>query len=279
MLVPLGFISNCLSTIVMSRSHNRKISFCIYMLCLSTTDNIMLLIASYYWIFTVPLLNSKVTHESECKFWVYLFSVTSTYGVFTILAMTCDRFLALRFPLKSQIICTPKRAKYILLIFLPAIAIFNIPYYTHAAPFDNKYCVAFLHKNRLINLYLPINIFITFCVPFVALLIMNILIIITVRSRVKSLKVNKESSCQEMSNSIMKGISSKVHSKDEEQDVDSVDRRTHVGRRETPRQKRIQEQLVIILLLVSFTFLLLSLPLYVRYGIYMKGQHWTDPQR
>ena len=280
-LVPIGVIGNCLSAIVMSRPHNRKVSFSIYMLSLSVSDNIMLFIASYYWVVTVPLLNSKVYSQSECKFWVYLYSVTSTYGVFTILAMTCDRFLALRFPLKSHIICTPKRTKCILFLLLLTIATFNIPYYIYSAIFNNKYCVAFLHRNRFIDIYLPISMLLSFCIPFIALLIMNILIIITVRNRVKKIKINEESnSCQETASLKMKDFNSKMHCRDQEQDMDSVDTRAaHADRRKKPRQKRIQEQLVVILLLVSFTFLLLTLPLYVRYGIYMKGQHWTDPQR
>ena len=51
-LVVLGFIGNCLSLAVMTRSHNRQISCCVYMGALAVSDNVNLLIGAYYWSLT-----------------------------------------------------------------------------------------------------------------------------------------------------------------------------------------------------------------------------------
>ena len=49
-IVPIGFIGNSLSFIVMMRGNNRRISTCIYMAAISVNDNIMMYLCLHVWL-------------------------------------------------------------------------------------------------------------------------------------------------------------------------------------------------------------------------------------
>ncbi len=185
-LVPLGMVGNSLSAWIMSRPHNRRFGFCIYMGVLAITDNIMLLIALYYWMITVPLKNyHHALSDSECGFCAYLFQVFSTYGIFCLVAMSFNRYLAVCKPLKAHMICTPRKAKRILIIVFVIDLVYSLPYCFYSHLLNGEYCVPFSTKDTFTFVYVPLNMFTNIVVPFVAILIMNILIIRIIRKRRK----------------------------------------------------------------------------------------------
>ena len=51
-LVPVGFVGNILSILVMTSNQNIKISCCVYMSILAIVDNIMLCLATNFWFVT-----------------------------------------------------------------------------------------------------------------------------------------------------------------------------------------------------------------------------------
>ena len=51
-VVVTGLVGNILSLAVMVKSHNRRISCCVYMAALAVTDSCSLLMGGYYWLCT-----------------------------------------------------------------------------------------------------------------------------------------------------------------------------------------------------------------------------------
>ncbi len=279
-LVPIGMVGNALSVWIMSRPHNRKISFCIYMGVLAVTDNCMLFIALYFWIVTVALVGQRDTTEFECKFLVYLFQVFSTYGVFVIISMTVDRFLAIRKPLKAPHLCTPKRAKIITLVLIPIVLIYNLPYYFNSNLINKgKFCAAFTQKHIFALIYLPTNVILNSIVPFVAILTMNIYIIKTIKGRHKEFGATKHE-CITTKKTNSAGQKSKICLK-EMKHIKKSDASTSLNTEsvEDMKSKGSGDQLIVMLLLVTFTFLVLTLPQYIRYGAYLFINYTSHPAR
>ena len=50
-LIPIGYVGNILSFLVMTKPNNRKMSTCIYMASISVNDNFMMSLALYNYIF------------------------------------------------------------------------------------------------------------------------------------------------------------------------------------------------------------------------------------
>ena len=69
-LIPIGFVGNTLSFLVMIKPNNRKISTCIYMAAISVNDNLMMCSAFHYWL--VSAANIHKWNLWECKLSAYL---------------------------------------------------------------------------------------------------------------------------------------------------------------------------------------------------------------
>ena len=112
----VGSIGNTLSLMVVLQKHNRRISCCVYMAFLAVSDQCMMAYAWYYWVDSVPA--PRVHSDYECRAAAWMFQFFSNYSIYLILFMTLDRCIAVRFPLKALVICTPKRARNISIIIL-----------------------------------------------------------------------------------------------------------------------------------------------------------------
>lgn len=85
-IIPIGLVGNCLPLMVMTRSANCSIS--------------------------AQQTAASPANCSNCsKSVAYMFQVFFTFGIFLIVSMTVDRFLAVKLPLQAPSLCTPKQAK------------------------------------------------------------------------------------------------------------------------------------------------------------------------
>ena len=116
-LVPIGLIGNTLSFFVMMRPNNRKVSTCIYMAAISVNDNLMMCLALHdYLVLGVQLHDMGLW---ECKITDFLISFSLQTGTYQVVAMTFDKYVAIKWPHKAATHSTPKRTKNLLLcIFL-----------------------------------------------------------------------------------------------------------------------------------------------------------------
>ena len=238
-LIPFGLVGNTLSFLVMMRPHNRRISCCVYMAALAIADNGMLIDNAYYWYVTD--LARRPWKTLECYIWSYLFHVFSLNGVVLIVFITIDRFIAVRFPLMCSTWCTPKRARLTAMLITPATFLVELPHYFFVRIVDGKTCAGFSAKSPyslvLSWVYMLINSF----VPFIILIILNMLIISAVRKSTKFSSGAEKGSGSQTSMGGKKGDDG--------------------GDQKAARDK----QLLVMLMLVSFALLILLLPIYIRY--------------
>jgi hypothetical protein len=129
-LIIFGLIGNFLANLVLRQPHNAKLTTCFYMRVLSFFDSLILLYkvtirtaVNYNPDFMLSLQNGPFVCPtmafSDC-----------TFGLsnWTVAAMTLDRFLAVRFPLKAAGWCTKRRCKITLLTIVTFCICLTIPY-------------------------------------------------------------------------------------------------------------------------------------------------------
>ena len=93
-LVPLGFVGNTLSFLVMIRPNNRTISTCIYMAAISVNDNVLIADALHYWI--VSVVHIRQWYVLECKINAYFAYVSLQMASYQVLVMTIDKYIAVK---------------------------------------------------------------------------------------------------------------------------------------------------------------------------------------
>ena len=160
-----------------------------------------------------------------------LFSATLSSTLF-ILSMTFDTFYSIIRPHKAASFNTIKRAKITIISIFIFSVIFNIPHWFTTfniewlcLPFANEIVMAKSYS----QFYNWASLVLQFVFPFVSLLIMNSVIIHTLRNRTKTVKR-------------------------EEGD--------NKGQGQSTKMKNSEKQVFAILLLVTFGFLILSTPMY-----------------
>ena len=114
-LVPIGLVGNTLSFLIMIKPSNRKLSTCIYMAAISMNDNAVMPLAGHRWLASVIQFYKR--NHIECSIIPYLVKTASLNSTFLVLAMTIDKYIAIKWPHKAATFSTPGRAKLIIISF------------------------------------------------------------------------------------------------------------------------------------------------------------------
>ena len=148
-------------------------------------------------------------------------------SVLLVLSMTFDRFYSIIKPHKAASVNTITRAKITTACIVFASSLYNIPHLFTSSDFGRQ-CMS--HVNAATNIYIRIYfwswICLAFAIPFILLLSMNSVIIHTLRKRSENQGHNKSNN-------------------------------------ESNKSKQSEKQIYTMLLLVSFTFLILYTPVNV----------------
>ncbi len=259
LIIILGLIGNSLSLCVALQQHNRRISCCSYMATLALSDNGMLVVATYYWVKT-GLMRLPI-YPIECHIFSWLIQAFSFFSIYLIVFMTLDRCLAVRFPFKCILVRNSPFAIRTIILLGIIIFVATVPdYFYSTLTEDGTLCVIIGQKSVSALIYSWLSLCLGCLMPFMAILVMNTLIIITIRKRGKYLrKLSKgRKSSLKSSGDMITGSSDETPN-------------FHQIKKDCSKNNGISRdtQLTIILLLVSFTLLLLTLPQYSRYIAYM----------
>ena len=211
--IPIGFLGNTLSTAVMAMKHNRHLSTCTYMMAISINDNIVMLILLYQWLLKnteIQILTDLVCKILGSSLFIFVYN-----GTYQVMLMTFDKCFAIILPHKSLSFCTPKRARLLLLIAFITMVIFNS----------------------------PLSFIVTSIVPFLSLVIMNFIIIRTVR---KSRKLRRQN--------------------------------TDSNNKDFKKGKQVENQLTVMCIVIAATFVTLILPSYIRFIVYQVIAPTSSPK-
>ena len=189
--VPIGIVGNILCLLVVSQKQNRSISCSIYMGALAISDTAML-IASFM-LSALSILLAEI--RMMCKVTLYLVNTASLSGVMIILALLVERVIAVTKPMKAAVLLSPKRALIMTFIFAGVSAVYNIPrifYVENTIRYGSKNCVAFRSNDALSSVYSLSSLILTGVLPLVAIFIMNIIIIFSIKSAKRKMAVHKK---------------------------------------------------------------------------------------
>ena len=228
-LIRLGLVGNTLSFLVMIRPNNRKVSTCIYMTAISINDNAMMCIEVHAWL--VDAVKIHGWYDWECKYIVYLEHFVLQCATYLILAMTFDKYVAIKWPHKAATYSSPRRAKIITFAIVTSVATYNIGHFFITALADGN-CYGYSAKIILTKVYSWSTIVLNAIIPFTLLIHMNYVIVKTVRQSRKIFRSD---------------VGGRV--------IDKRDK----------SMKNVENQLTTMLLLVTTLFLILLLPTYIRF--------------
>ncbi len=231
-LVPIGLIGNTLSFLVMMKPSNRKMSTCIYMASISVNDNLMILLALYTHLSNdLGIIDSGKSFV--CKFVAYIVLTCLQNSTYQVLAMTTDKFIAIKWPHKAATYSTPRRAKITLLCVHMFVIVYNLPH-IFLTNKENKIFRVYLVASVFSSIHSWLSFVVNFIVPFSSLFFMNLVIIQQVRRSHQ--KFGKQTNSNEgQSDSRLRA------------------------------QKNVENQLTRMLVLVTSLFLILLFPTYVRF--------------
>ena len=233
------------------------------------------------WVFEIE------SSAGACYMIAYIMYSCSMCSMMLICAMTVDRFIAVTKPLKAAQYCTRRRAILASSIITVLGCSYSIPHFFTSVLRDRHAigiprCVSFATKETWVKVYGFVTSLTNSLFPSVFLVAVNAKIIRTLLNRKKFFQADKES------------MPTRSHSNDTSVSEVSVDIAVickqegsiHTGKSTgsstaNPNTSRIEatertssklsekeRQLVLMLLAVSFVFLVLTIPIYIRQFVY-----------
>ncbi|KAL0106917.1 hypothetical protein PUN28_015439 [Cardiocondyla obscurior] len=180
-LVFLGLLGNCLSMCVFFGTKLRYSSSSIYLGVLAISDSGFLIIVFVTWLKMV--LVDLFNRPGFCQFFTFLAYFFSFLSVWFVVAFTIERYIAVRWPLRRQFLCTVTRAKMTVTGLTVLAILLNMPviWFREIIIFcDTKTCysVCYLNMDRgfWASAHNNVDMFITFAVPLTMIVIFNVLI-------------------------------------------------------------------------------------------------------
>lgn len=242
-LVYLGSLGNCLSMIVFFGTNLCRYSSSVYLGALAISDTGFLISVFVFWLDMLEV--SLFDRSGFCQFIIYLSTLCSFTSVWLVVAFTMERFVAVRYPLYRQSVCTVVRARVVVALLTGSAAILCSPVLWFSAPAvqyneEGNVTVCGNLTEGLVSwatVYNAIDTVLTFAIPFTVIIILNVLI----------------------ARAIYRHIESRRSLTDERPRVLTDEQPPYPNRRGNLAQTRTTK----MLLVVSSVFLCFNLPAYV----------------
>ena len=179
MIVVIGMICNVLSFKVFVFTSFSRHPSSIFLALLSVSDTFFLLALIFTWMGTLKKAN--IDTGGLCLVTIYITYVTSFLSVWCVVLIMLDRFIIICFPLRRPRVCSNKMAKCTGI----AITVFSILIYSHCfltievVPVIG--CRVKQEYFRFLAMVTYIDTAITFIIPFIAIFVLNIYVIVIIR--------------------------------------------------------------------------------------------------
>lgn len=180
-LVHLGLLGNCLSVCVFFGTKLQRASSSIYLGALAISDSGFLMMIFIVWLnmFHVHLFNTS----GFCQFFIYFSSLCSFFSVWLVVAFTVERYVAVKYPLHRQSLCTVARAKVVILCLTVLAILWCSPvlWFSGLREVSTRYgndtiCTLAIGWKSWASVYNGIDTVLTFALPLTILVIFNTLI-------------------------------------------------------------------------------------------------------
>lgn len=183
-LVSLGTLGNCLSVYIFFMTKMRRASSSWYLSALAISDTGFLISLLIAWLNLVGI--SIFNRPGYCQFFIYLPTLCSFLSVWFVVSFTVERFVAVRYPLRRQSMCTVTRAKAILIILtiIGIIICSPVLWFSSTRPTNRvnniTSCILAEEWKDWARIFNIVDTILTFVLPFTAIVVLNSLIIKTV---------------------------------------------------------------------------------------------------
>ena len=235
-LIPIGLVGNTLSFLVMMKRNNRKMSTCIYMVAISINDNILMLLALRGWFAYIVKIHKL--YLLDCRIMSFLIQLSLQNTIYQIVAMTIDKFIAIKWPHKATTYSTPRRAKFTVIAIYICAIIYNLPHLFLSRLIGSN-CVVYVVGGVYAKVHSWVTFTINGIIPFVLLVSMNLTIIHSVKQSHNKFGNPKTNT--------------------------TLSRQQSVSQMKQRLRKNAENQLTVMLLLVTTLFLILMIPSCARY--------------
>ena len=193
----LGILGNIISIYVWTRKrmHWGMSSTSCYLVALACSDMIYLLTVNIVVLLPnwmrfdkdhnlVPVFSSDL--QPMRKIGQPIINVFSNISIYLVVAFTMERFIAVTFPMKGRVMCTPKRAKYIIAAIAITVPLLHIPDFLTLMPYMKNFEDSTFYE---IGYNWGVMVLLFAVVPILLLLVFNTMLI---RSVVLSGKSRRE---------------------------------------------------------------------------------------
>lgn len=179
MIAAVGIVGNVLSFKVFVFTSFSRHPSSIFLALLSVSDTLFLLALVFSWIGT--LKNANIDTGGLCLVSIYISYVTSFLSVWCVVLIMLDRFIVICFPLRRSRICSNKIAKCSGI----AVTVFAVLIYSHCLVtievIPGSGCKVKKQYIKFVAMVAYVDTAITFIIPFVAVFVLNIFVIIVIR--------------------------------------------------------------------------------------------------
>ena len=190
-IILAGTVGNALTLITISNKRIEKNSFIVYLGALAVSDTASLYIITLNgWLFfgfDIDIMMGRIS----CKILSFLYHVIKMLSSLLVAALSTDRMLCICFPLKKEIISTPKSAKFVLSFIIGFIIVINIHelYGFRLTTIHNATLCTFIDDSyaRFYDIYFAwVDTLFYFILPTIIIIVTNIL---TVRQVIRANKL------------------------------------------------------------------------------------------
>ena len=171
----------------------------------------------------------------ECKIIAYLTNSSLQSSTNQVLAMTIDKYVAIKWPHRAAIYSTPRRARSIPIGVFLSTLLYNIPHLFSSSVVGGQ-CLSYSVGGTITKVYSWITFIVNGIIPFSMLIYMNYVIVQTVRNSRKMFRST---------------------------DTDTENAQENETKQRTV--KSAENQLTKMLLSVTMLFLILLFPIYIRF--------------
>ena len=148
-------------------------STCIYMVAISINDNLMMLLVLHNW--SLRQVDFE-WHLVQCKIISWLTASALQNSRYQVLAMTIDKYVAIKWPHRAATYSTPRKVKFILI----GIAIFTLIYnvfHIFLSSMTGGKCRAYAVGGIILEIFTWINFVNNGIIPISMLIYMNYVIV------------------------------------------------------------------------------------------------------
>ncbi|XP_011700465.1 PREDICTED: thyrotropin-releasing hormone receptor isoform X1 [Wasmannia auropunctata] len=175
-LVLLGLLGNCLSVCVFFGTKLRYSSSSIYLGALAISDSGFLMVVFVSWLKMVYV--DLFNRQGFCQFFIYFATLCSFLSVWFVVSFTVERYIAVRWPLRRQFLCTVARAKMTVMGLTVLAILLSSPVLLFSKLDKNSTICGHIDKDWMswAIAYNTLDIVMTFAVPLTTIVIFNTLI-------------------------------------------------------------------------------------------------------